>query len=84
MAKLLYSFYFKSERAFLCKQGHAHRVDNYEVACEDDESELLLAEFPDSLSEVPWVKVGPGEWSKGKPKITSRKPQLEEGNNGTC
>ena len=83
MATLLYSIYFKSERAYLCKQGHIHRVDNHIVHCDNDESELLLEEFPDSLSENPWESIN-NVLFKSNPKTSRVKPQLEENDNGTC
>jgi hypothetical protein len=66
MAKTLYSFYKKSERAFICLEGHIHEVRNYEVSVEDDHYEVLLKEFPDQLSEVPWKNIN-NEWVKQEP-----------------
>jgi hypothetical protein len=67
MAKTLYSFYRKSERAYTCSLGHVHDVHDYKISVEDDEYEMMLQEFPDSLSETPWVNIN-NSWERSLPE----------------
>tara|TARA_Y100000310_G_scaffold345771_1_gene469633 strand:- start:584 stop:823 length:240 start_codon:yes stop_codon:yes gene_type:complete len=67
---ILYSIYQKSEHIYDCLRGHKeHRVDNYQLLVEDDESDLLLSEFKDTLSITPWKNEN-NIWVRGKEKVT--------------